>query len=296
MIKLSLAAAAAFALTACATAALASPEEGAVSPPTPSDGVQVMILGTYHFDNPGLDLVNVAADDVLAERRQGELELVAERLAAFQPTAVAVEKVPRGGSLIDSSFARFTEADLTSDRNEIVQIGYRIAHQQGIDRVYAVDAQDGEIDFFPFDRVQSFTEKTGQMDLVNGKIAQIQAEVEAIADNREATPMYELLARENDAERTQRMHSNFYYGLLKLADAEEQPGAALNYGWYARNALIFANIAGSSQPGDRILVIYGSGHNYWLQHFAETTPGFQFVNPVPYLTGQATASTAANGS
>lgn len=295
MLKLTLAATAAVALAACTTPVLATPEEAA-APVLSSDSVQVMVLGTYHFDNPGLDLVNVAADDVLAERRQSELKLVAERLAAFQPTAVAVEKVPRGGSLIDPGFARFTEADLTSDRNEIVQIGYRIAHQQGVDRVYAVDAQDGEIEFFPFDRVQSFAEKTGQMDLVNGKIAQIQAEVEAIADDREATPMYELLAWENDAERTQRMHSNFYYGLLKLADAEEQPGAALNYGWYARNALIFANIAASSQPGDRILVIYGSGHNYWLQHFAETTPGFQFVDPVPYLTGQATASTAANGS
>ncbi len=296
MLKLTLAAIAAFALTACATPALASPEEAAVTPPSLSDVVQIMVLGTYHFDNPGLDLVNVAADDVLAERRQSELKLVAERLAAFQPTAVAVEKVPRGGSLIDPGFAQFTEADLTADRNEIVQIGYRVAHQQGIDRVYAVDAQDGEIEFFPFDRVQRFAEKTGQMDLVNSKIAQIQAEVEAIADDRKATPMYELLARENDAERTQRMHSNFYYGLLKLADAEEQPGAALNYGWYARNALIFANIAASSQPGDRILVIYGSGHNYWLQHFAETMPGFQFVDPGPYLTGQATASTAANGS
>lgn len=296
MIKLSLAAAAAFALTACATPALASPEEAAVTPPAVNEVVQVMILGTYHFDNPGLDLVNVAADDVLTERRQSELELVAERLAAFQPTAVAVEKVPRGGSLIDPGFARFTEADLTSDRNEIVQIGYRVAHQQGIDRVFAVDVQDGEVEFFPFDRVQSFAEKTGQMDLVNGKIAQVQAEIAAMASDREATPMHELLAHENDAERTQRMHSNFYYALLKLADAEEQPGAALNYGWYARNALIFANIAASSQPGDRILVIYGSGHNYWLQHFAETTPGFQFVDPVPYLTGQATASTAANGS
>lgn len=295
MIKQTLAAAAAFALTACATSALASPEATAAPRPA-GDTVQVMVLGTYHFDNPGLDLVNVDADDVLAERRQDELELVAERLGAFQPTAIAVEKVPRTGSLIDSGFARFTETDLASDRNEIVQIGYRVAHQQGIDRVYAVDVQDGEIEFFPFDRIRNFAEKTGQMDLVNSKIAQVQAEVEAIASDREATPMYELLAKENDAERTQRMHSNFYYGLLKFADAEEQPGAALNYGWYARNAMIFANIAASSQPGDRILVIYGSGHNYWLRHFVESTPGFQFVDPVPYLTGQATDSTATNGS
>ncbi len=295
MIKLSLAAAA-FVLTACATPALASPEEAAIAPPTPSDGVQVMILGTYHFDNPGLDLVNIAAEDVLTEKRQAELKRVAERLSAFQPTAIAVEKVARSDTPLDPGFASFTDADLTSDRNEIVQIGYRLADQQGISRVYAVDVQEGEIDFFPFGRIQSFAEKTGQLDMINQMIAEVQTEAETIASHQQAFAMHELLAAENDPARTQRMHSNFYYGLLKLADAEEQPGAALNYGWYARNALIFANIAASSQPGDRILVIYGSGHNYWLQHFAETTPGFQFVDPVPYLTGQATASTAANGS
>jgi hypothetical protein len=37
-----------------ATAATAQPQ-----PP-----VQVMVLGTWHFDNPGLDLVNVESEDV----------------------------------------------------------------------------------------------------------------------------------------------------------------------------------------------------------------------------------------
>lgn len=294
MIRLALAAAAAFTLTACATPALATPE---VAAPLPSgDVVQVMVLGTYHFDNPGLDVVNIVAEDVLTPKRQGELKLAAERLGAFQPTVIAVEKVPRGGTLADAGFAKFTEADLNSDRNEIVQIGYRIARQQGIDRVYAVDVQDGEIEFFPFHRVQSFAEKTGQIDMINEMIAKVQQEAGAMAANQKTMAMHELLIDENDPERTQRMHSELYYGLMKLADAEEQPGAALNYGWYARNALIFANIAASSQPGDRIIVIYGSGHNYWLQHFVETTPGFQFVDPRPYLSGQATASVTTNGS
>ncbi|ODR80288.1 hypothetical protein BG842_05815 [Haladaptatus sp. W1] len=34
--------------------------------PTPEQ-VRVMVLGTYHMDNPGLDEVNVDADDVLAD-------------------------------------------------------------------------------------------------------------------------------------------------------------------------------------------------------------------------------------
>jgi len=55
--------------------------------------VQVMVLGTYHMDNPGLDLHNARADDVLTPRRQAELAAVAEALAAFKPTVIAIERV-----------------------------------------------------------------------------------------------------------------------------------------------------------------------------------------------------------
>ncbi len=33
----------------------------------------IMILGTYHMDNPGSDAVNFEADDVLTAKRQREL-------------------------------------------------------------------------------------------------------------------------------------------------------------------------------------------------------------------------------
>ncbi|MFC7057401.1 hypothetical protein [Halovenus salina] len=42
--------------------------------PTPTpEQVEVIVLGTYHMDEPGLDKVNVAADDVLVSTRQREL-------------------------------------------------------------------------------------------------------------------------------------------------------------------------------------------------------------------------------
>lgn len=293
MIRYLLVSALSLGLTACATAETVPASQPALQG---NASVQLLVLGTYHFDNPGLDLINPVADDVLTDRRQSELEELARRLAEFRPTAIAIERVRKGDSFLDTRFAEFTPADLRRDRNEIVQIGYRVAHEMGIDRVYAVDVQKGELEFFPFNRIQSFAEKTGQAHLIGQKIAEVQAEVNEMARDQETLPMHALLARENDPERTRRMHADFYYGLLNFADAEDQPGAALNYGWYARNALIFSNIAASSQPGDRILVVYGSGHNYWLQHFAETAPGFEFVDPRPYLSGQATASAAANGS
>jgi len=42
--------------------------------------VEVLLLGTYHMDNPGRDAVNVEADDVLSADRQSELEQLCDRL------------------------------------------------------------------------------------------------------------------------------------------------------------------------------------------------------------------------
>ena len=294
MVKYIIAAAAACGLAACTTIGQAPqsiPEANRTN-----DIIQVMVLGTYHFNNPGLDVVNMASDDVLAENRQAELRLLADRLSQFQPTVIAVEKVRTEEDFIDPGYAGFTETDLETQRNEIVQIGYRVANKLGIDRVYSVDEQDGEIAFFPFDTVQRYAQETGQSEYIEKLIASLQEDAGGMMKDMEGTSLLELLARHNDVDLTNRMHSEFYYSLMKLADADNHPGAALNYGWYARNALIFSNIAANTRPGDRVLVIYGAGHNYWLRHFVEATPGFQLVDPLPYLEVQATASATTNGS
>jgi hypothetical protein len=43
--------------------------------------VRVLILGTYHFGNPGHDLHNMKVDDVRTPAKQMELADVAARLA-----------------------------------------------------------------------------------------------------------------------------------------------------------------------------------------------------------------------
>jgi hypothetical protein len=57
-----------------------------------------------------------------------------------------------------------------------------------------------------------------------------------------------------------------------------------------RNAKMFAKIALIAEPGDRLLVLVGSGHRYWLTHFAENSPGFTSIDPRPWLQRAAGAS------
>jgi hypothetical protein len=57
----------------------------------------------------------------------------------------------------------------------------------------------------------------------------------------------------------------------------------LNAAWYHRNAKIFAKLTQIARPGDRVLVVFGSGHAFWLRHLAQNTPGFTLVEPNGYL-------------
>jgi hypothetical protein len=71
--------------------------------------------------------------------------------------------------------------------------------------------------------------------------------------------------------------------MLAVGDKDQQTGADLNAGWYLRNAKIFGKLMHVAKPGDRVLVVYGSGHGFWLRHFASLTPGYRNVDVMPYL-------------
>src|SRR6266480_6379038 len=55
---------------------------------------EILVLGVYHMANPGHDIVNMQADDVLAPKRQAELAQLVEVLKNFHPTKIAIEADP----------------------------------------------------------------------------------------------------------------------------------------------------------------------------------------------------------
>ena len=257
----------------------------------PAAEIEVMVLGTYHMANPGLDLANVKADDVLKPQRQKELEALAAVLAEYKPTKIVVERIARTPELLDHRYAEFKAADLATNRDERVQVAYRLAHRLGQKTVYAVDedSSEGEPDYFPFGKVVEWAKANGVEDKLNADLEKAKGEVERI--NRlqaEGSIAYVLanMNRPDQADRDQR----WYYGVLSYGDTEKQPGAELNAYWYMRNAKIFGKMMTVAKPGDRVLIVYGAGHNYWLRHFARTTPGFVNVDPTPFLQKADAAS------
>ena len=258
---------------------LASPAAGA-----PVQDVEVMVVGTWHFDNPGEDLANIQAEDVLTPRRQAELAEVAQSIARFRPTKIAVERVSSAPDLLDPNYITFRTTDLAVKRDERVQIGYRIAQMLGHQRVYAIDEQPtgGEPSYFPFDTVTSYARANGQGQQLQSFLDAAAHETSAFGSRQREWSISNLLVAAND--KNAFMSSiRSYYDVLGIGDTEEQPGAVLNAMWYMRNAKIFGKLMTIAEPGDRVLVIYGAGHNYWLRHFARETRGYRSVDPLVYL-------------
>ncbi len=270
-------------ISACCFLALAGtnlPAQNSVPSPPP---IEVMILGTYHFGNPGLDLHNMKVDSVLTPAKQAELADVATRLAKFNPTKIAIEALSDRADFGTKKFADFKPEELATIPDERVQIAYRLAHQLEQKIVYGIDEQSATIDYFPFNKVDAYAKTHGQA----AALAQMQDSVDQIMKQMEADqktkPIRLMLADQNEPAHILADHQKFYYGLLVFGDHKEQPGAELNAGWYQRNAKIFAKLTQIARPGDRVLVAFGAGHAFWLRHFVQNTPGFELVEPNLYL-------------
>lgn len=236
---------------------------------------EVMIVGTFHMSNPGRDLYNVAVDDVLAERRQSEIAAAVKGLAGFSPTIVAVEWP---ADVTDERYAAYRKNKLEPSRNEVVQLGFRLAKLQKLARVYGVDVEGD----FPYGAVESYAKAHGQSAILEKAGADIGAMVARQEELLSTTSVSRVLRWLNDPAEIAK-GNGFYRTTLRIGGGEEQPGAELLTAWYRRNFLICANLVQLTKPGDRMVVLYGSGHSFLLRQCVAETPGLRLVEPNDYL-------------
>lgn len=270
-------------LASVASLALLLAPAGALAAPPKAKPIQVMVLGSYHMGNPGRDINNSRIDSVLVPEKQKQIVEVVDRLAKFAPTRVAVERLADRPGFETSSFDSFSPKVLAEKPNEIEQIGFRLAAKLGHTSVLGIDENSDTIDYFPYPPVEEFGKAHGQAELFERTGAWGKALSARIETDQKTKTVRQLLLDLNHPSRADDEMRGFYYAMLSVGDAKTQPGADLNAAWYLRNAKIFSKLVQVAKPGDRILVLYGAGHNYWLRHFVSQAPGFELVEPSTYL-------------
>lgn len=240
-----------------------------------AEPVSVMIVGTYHMSNPGHDIHNLKADDVLAPSRQQELVSVAAALARFKPTQIDVEW---SSDIAAQRYRSYLGGTLAPSRNEVVQLGFRLAKETGLSTVHGIDV-DGD---FPYEAVQAFARAHGEDAVLADANGGTQKLIDKLADVLAHGTVAQALRFINDPARIATDNS-FYRNMLKVGSGTQQPGADLLTAWYRRNFYICANLTQLAKPGDRVVVFYGFGHAFLLRQCVAESPGMKLIEPNDYL-------------
>jgi hypothetical protein len=238
---------------------------------------QVMVLGVFHFANPGLDVVRDSVPDVLEPSRQAEIRLVVEALAAFRPTRIAVEQLPQAAARLDSAYTAFRAGHRDLGRSEVQQLGFRLAARFQHPRVYPVD-HPGE---FPFDAVVAYAAQHDPAFL--GSLQQRIAEISEARRRAFAGHSIGAILRQANEPAQIRDDHGAYMHFARVGAGDSYVGADLLAKWYDRNIRIFSNVQGIAEDGERILVIVGSGHSAILRELIEYDPRMSLVEANDYL-------------
>ena len=231
---------------------------------------EVLVLGVYHMSNPGRDIFNMRADDVLAPRRQDEIAQLIVALKKFRPTKIAVEADP-GSDRVPKLYADYLLGKHELTRDETEQLGYRLAKELGHKTVYPVDA-DGD---FPFQRVIDYAKASGrtkELEALEGEIGDMVKAQDAYLTSH---TVLETLLYMNSEQKVME-DVGFYYREAQFGEPGDWAGADLVAEWFRRNMRIYSNVLQLvDSPNERVLVIFGAGHLGWLEHDFASNPNLR---------------------
>jgi hypothetical protein len=230
---------------------------------------------------------------MLSEARQTQIQEVVDRLAAFRPTKVVVERRPEREARLNEEYQAYRAGTSSLGASEIYQPGFRLAALAGNERVYGID-EWGRL-YEPEEKLMEYARQ------------RLGAAAEGLTDdqlykglNDAVIEKYFGLFRYSDAhlaEHSVREHLAFlnsddfvrishgaYLSWTDGAPGDYTMADHLAGWWYSRNLRIFANLKRiTTSAEDRILVVYGAGHVPLLRHLLASSPVHELVDASTYL-------------
>ena len=272
---------------------------------------QIMLLGTFHFQDLGLDVYKPQLDvDILSPQRQQQVADVVERLARFQPTKIAIEHRPERQADIDQEYRAYLGGAFQLPGDEVYQLGFQLAKRLGHASIHCVDAWgryyqppldleayaanrstqelsqllEEQFNFDPFGNLTTYAREHGQEALLMQWQTSLQKAGESGEQAKMQRTVREMLLLGNREESIWRSHHSYLVGPFKIGVATEYPGVDYVTAWYSRNLRIFANLQRMTQSADdRILLIIGSGHVPILRQCVLASPEYALVEVQDYL-------------
>lgn len=242
----------------------------------------LVVLGTYHMGTPGNNVINGKVDDISTSERQQQIVELVEMLKKFKPTKIAVECDIEDDAKTQEIYDKYLAGKYELTKNETNQIGFRLAKDAGHKKVYCVDWG-----IFPDDPLYNYGKyaaKDAELDkFLKGVFQKIKKRIDAENERLFKLAVTDQLILLNQPDRIEQDHQD-YFDLMRIGRGAEYVGANYLSWWYGRNMKILTNIIRmTDSPNDRILVIYGAGHNKLLNQLAKESDFYNVESPLKYL-------------
>ncbi len=241
---------------------------------------QVLLLGTFHFDDQGLDHYKPQHTyDFASERGQAALDDVLDQLERFQPTRVCVEYPAHRQADLDREYQRALAGE-TGRPDEIHLLAFELALRLSHERVLAIDATPvrglPQVDLAKSAR----TLHQESLLLADPTFTRYGSAVTMLDALKETRTLREIFLIQNDPGVLRLSHGAYLVGRFRVGGGEDYAGAdAFPTAWYNRNLRIFSNILRASGPArERLVVLIGVGHVPILRHLAESSPEIELVD------------------
>jgi hypothetical protein len=243
---------------------------------------EVLLLGTFHFNNPGGDVVKTKTMDIMAPKVQAELETITDRISTFHPDKIFVEWSAEKQAELDEIYKAYlaggyekyittmytkpsTQALLL--KGEMVQLAFRAAKKAKLTKIYAFDYTKVSL---PFDSVMQ-SMKTAHQETLLKAIEAKSATMEASHNKKIETYSLTQLLLDTNTKASLDNNKGFYLDLINRAGGLTNfAGPLLVSEWYRRNLYMHSIVQKTLEPtDDKAMILVGSGHAAMLKEFIE---------------------------
>lgn len=233
--------------------------------------MEILLVGTFHFSDTS-DL-NTLSEKDKRKYSDSDFEKLAIDLAKFQADQVFVEYPFHLQEHLTSIYrsAEVEEINEAFKKNEIYQIGFRLAKILGHDAIYAVDWNEQPEESIDLGLVAEGQSKT-EFEEITNRVKLVLEKLSTIIQQGDIIELYKYI---NSYENIVNDHK-VYLDLMQLDD-EMAFEWVMRY-WYYRNSKIVRNIKKSILPETkRAIILYGSGHNYLLKQLLEEDESIKVI-------------------
>ena len=232
--------------------------------------MEILLLGTLHLEETTDNLQ--FSEETRGKLGEEQFEILTNELAAFQPSQIFVEYPYKMQEKLDTQYQDYLNTNVLH-KNEIYQIGFRLAKKLQHEKVYAVDWNEEIAGLRGLEAIsdeQSITEFQQILKRANEQMTAFSSKL----DEGNSIEFFKLV---NSPEQNLLNHQ-IYTDSMMLNDEVAFEWVA-NY-WYYRNLKIVQNIRKSIKQGaQKALILYGAGHNYLLQQQLQDLPD---IKVIPY--------------